>query len=80
MQGTWVQSQVWEDSTRPRATKPVHHNYWACMLQGYEPQLLSPWAASTEACMPGACAPQQEKPPQWEACALQQRVVPAPHN
>ena len=23
------------------------------------------------ACVPGACAPQQEKPPQWETCALQ---------
>ena len=26
--------------------------------------------------MPRACAPQQEKPPQWEALAPQQRVVP----
>ena len=26
MQGTWVQSLVWEDPTRYRATKPVSHN------------------------------------------------------
>ena len=33
MQGTWVQALVWEDPTCCRATKPVHHNYWACALQ-----------------------------------------------
>ena len=26
MQGTWVQSLVWEDSARSGATKPMHHN------------------------------------------------------
>ena len=26
-QGTWVQSLVWEDPTRLRATKPERHNY-----------------------------------------------------
>ena len=36
---------------------------------------MSPCAASTEAHVPRACAPQQEKPPQWEACAPQERVV-----
>ena len=30
------------------------------------PQLLSPQAATTEAPVPRACAPQQEKPLQWE--------------
>ena len=35
---------------------------------------------TTEALAPRARAPQQEKPLQWEACALQQRVVPAHHN
>ena len=29
---------------------------------------------------PRAHAPQQEKPPQWEARAPQQRVAPAHHN
>ena len=27
MQGTRVRALVWEDPTRHRATKPVHHNY-----------------------------------------------------
>ena len=27
-----------------------------------------------------ACAPQQEKPPQWEAQALQPRIAPTHHN
>ena len=53
------------------ATKPVQHNYWACALEPTShnywarvPQLLKP--------VPRACAPQQEKPPQWEAHAPQQ--------
>ena len=45
-----------------------------------EPELWSPWATTTEARTPRACAPQQEKPPQWEACAPQQRIAPACHN
>ena len=40
--------------------------------QAYEPQLLSPRATTTEARTPRACAPQQEKPPQWEAHTPQQ--------
>ena len=31
------------------------------------PQLLSPRATTTEACVPRVHASQQEKPPQWEA-------------
>ena len=34
-------------------------------------QLLSPHATANEACVPRACAPQQEKPRQWEARAPQ---------
>ena len=33
MQGTWVRALVWEDPTCCGATKPVHHNYWACALE-----------------------------------------------
>ena len=44
------------------------------------PQLLSPRATTTEAHVPRVHALQQEKPPQWEARALQQRVAPARHN
>ena len=49
MQGTRVRSLVWEDPTCHGATKPVHHNYWACALEpashnywGRVPQLLKP--------------------------------------
>ena len=104
MQGTWVRSLVWGDPTCRRATKPVHHNYWACALEpmshnywslctlepvgcnywvhtpqllkaahsrAHVPQLLSLHAATTEACVPRACALQQEMPLQWDAHTLQ---------
>ena len=45
-----------------------------------EPQLLSPRATTSEACAPRAWAPQQEKPPQWEARASQRIVAPAHLN
>ena len=71
MQGTWVRSLVWEDPTCHGATNPMRHNYWDCALEPAShnywarvPQLLKP-------VHPTACAPQQEKPPQWEARALQ---------
>ena len=88
MQGTQVQSLVWEDPTCCGATKPMSHNYWARTPQLLKPtssrarvpQLLSLHAATTEACAPRACALQQEKPLQWEASALQWRGVPAGSN
>ena len=42
--------------------------------------LYSPWATTTEAHMPRARAPQQEKPSQWEARAPQWRVASTHHN
>ena len=72
MQGTRVQSLVWEDSTCCGATKPVCHNYWARV-----PQLLRLYAATTEACMPRARALQQEKP---QACVQQRRSNAAKNN
>ena len=33
VQGTWVQSLVWEDPTCCRATKSVNPNYWAWTLE-----------------------------------------------
>ena len=60
MQGTWVWSLVQEDSTRHGATKLICHN-----PSTHEP--IEPFAATTEAQVPRACAPQQEKPSQWEA-------------
>ena len=59
MQGTWIQSLVWEDSTCQEATEPDSQNYQACVMQLLKPQ------------HPGACAMQQEKPAQ-EARASQQ--------
>ena len=35
--GTWVQSLVQENSTCLRETKPMHHNYWAQVLQLLKP-------------------------------------------
>ena len=75
MQWTWVRALGREDPTCRRATKPVRHDYWAC-----EPQLLSLRATTNEAHVPRARAPQQEKPPQWEAHAPQQRVAPTRPN
>ena len=33
MQKARIQSLVQEDPTRGGATKPIHHNYWACALE-----------------------------------------------
>ena len=74
MQGTRVQALVHEDPTCRRATESVCHNYWACALEPVShnyrarvPQLLKP--AHLEPML------RNEKPPQWEARALQQRVA-----
>ena len=42
MQGTQVQALVPEDPTCHGATKPVHHNYWTCVLQLLKPVRLEP--------------------------------------
>ena len=39
---------------------------------------LGPYTTATEPMCHRACAPQQEKPPQWEAHTLQSGVTPAP--
>ena len=44
------------------------------------PEQLSLQATTTEARAPRAHAPQQEKPPQWEAHALQRKVAPGRCN
>ena len=78
MQGTRVRALVREDPTCQGATKPTHHNYWACALEPEShnyacvPQQLKP-------VQPRAHAP-QEKPLQWEACTPQLKVAPAHHN
>ena len=87
MQGTRVRALVWEDPACCGATKPMRHNYWACALEPMShnywacvPQLLRLRATTTEAWAPRAHAPQQEKPPQWEAHTPQRRVTPARCN
>ena len=68
-QGTWVRSQVPEDSACHGATKapkllePSHPGAWTL-------QLLS-LCVATEAHVPNVYAPQQGKPPQWETHTLQ---------
>ena len=58
MQGTWIQSLVWEDSTSQGATKPMCHSHWAWAL---EPAGHNSWA----------CASQLLKPAHSRACKLQ---------
>ena len=59
MRGTRVWALVREDPTCCGAAGPVCHSSW------------SPRASTTEACMPGARAPQREGPLRWEACVPQ---------
>ena len=76
MQETRVQSLVLEDPISLGATKPMCHNYRACApapgsrhYWAHVLQLLKP-------AYPRACAQQQEKPPQWEAGAVQLESSP----
>ena len=71
---------VQEDPTCCGATKPRVPQLLSLRSRACEPQLLSPCATTTEARVPRASAPQQEKPPQREAHAPQRRVAPARHN
>ena len=80
MQGTRVRALVREYPTCHGATKPMCHNYWACALEPASYNYWSPHDTTTEACMPRACALQQEKPLQWEARAPQWRVAPCRHS
>ena len=70
MQGMWVRALDQEDPTCRGATKRAPQ-LLSLRSRACEPQLLSPRATTTEACVPRAHAMQQEKPPQREACALQ---------
>ena len=61
MQGTWVQSLVREDLMCCGATKPVLHNYWACVLEPVShnywaqvPQLLKPVRLEPVLCHKGS--------------------------
>ena len=54
MQGTRVQSLVWEDPACHGATKPVRHNYWACAL---EPMSHNYWAHKLQLLKPARLEP-----------------------
>ena len=54
MQGTGVRALVWEDPTCREATKPVHHNYWACAL---EPTSHNYWAHVLQLLKPARLEP-----------------------
>ena len=67
MQGTRVQSLVREDPTCWGATKPVRHNYWACVLQPLKSAHLEPVLRNKRRHR------REDHAPQW-------RVVPARRN
>ena len=54
MQGTRVRSLVQEDPTCRRATKPMHHNYWACALG---PACCNYWACMLQLLKPVCLEP-----------------------
>ena len=64
MQGIRVRALVREDPTCHRATKPVCHNYWACVPQLLKPACLEPVLRNKRK----PHSPQLEK-----ACAQQRR-------
>ena len=67
-------------SHMPRSNEALAPQLRSPCSRACEPQLLSPRATTTETRTPRARAPHQEKPPQWEARALQWRVAPARRN
>ena len=63
MQGMQVQPLVWEDSTCPGATEPMHHNYWS--PGALEPRLhskLLQWEARTMQPRVASLTATREKP------------------
>ena len=60
MQETRVQALVWEDPTCRGATKPMHRNYWTCVL---EPASHNYWACVPQLLKPAprARVPKQER-------------------
>ena len=68
MQGTLVQSLVWENFTYWGATKPVYYNYWAPESRACVPEQEKP--LQIEACTSqgkGAAPPAQSPPKAWAA-------------
>ena len=80
MQGTWPWSGKIPHAAEQLSPCGLVSQLQSLCSRAGEPQLLSPRATTTEARAPKARALQQEKLPQWEARAPQQRVAPARHN
>ena len=76
-QGTRVRSLVPEGPTCCGATKPVHHNCWACALQPVSHSYWSPCSATREAtAMSSPCTATKSSPCSLQlekACTQQQR-------
>ena len=78
MQGTQVRALVLEDPTCCRATKPVHHNYWACAL---EPASYNYWACVPQLLKPAHLEPVlRNKRSHHNEKPMHRRVVPAHRN
>ena len=75
-ESTQFQSLIEKNPTCQGATKPMHHSYWDCAP---EPGSCNYWAHLQKIrlpVLPRAHDPQQQKPPQWEARALQVKSSP----
>ena len=67
MQGTWVQSLVWENPTRYGATKSMHHNNWSqCAL---EPVVCNKKSHHNE----------KARTPQWRQASLTAQKAASSH-
>ena len=86
MQGTWVWFLVWEDPTCRAATRPMRHNYWACVL---EPLSDNYWVCTPQLLKPArrnywTHVLQLLKPPHLEPMLFNKRIhrneKPAHHN
>ena len=77
MKETQVPSFFWEDPTYLRATKPVLHSYWVCVLESESPNYWAhePWLLKLT--RPRAGALQQEKPLQEKSSHHNERAAPA---
>ena len=89
VQGTRVWALVWEEAACRGATKPMHHNYWACALgpashNYWSPRTWSPCSATREATAmrsprtsmkSSPCSPQLEKArtQQWRPNAVKNK-------
>ena len=78
IQGTWVQSLVWEDPTCHGAIKPVCHNYCARVPQLLKPTRLEPVLCNKRS----PCTTTKSSPhsPQLEKAHVQQWRPNAANN